>query len=163
LGWKKSIGKIASLAAITILGRIFLYWIPGVAPVIPIALYTGAMYGLDAAILVAVPSIVISYFLIQQQFSTDPFSGFTPVFVFVAIGFIVASIILSVKILKIGKHGEMSPEILIYRTFIATLFIEVGISLMQGQIIRSPQSYYHIIANIIIAGVVGIIGQKKKE
>jgi len=148
--------KILLFLLIAVFGRILLQIIPGAAPIIPMALFAGANYGLEAAVFVGAGAFALSFFLIHGEI------GLGNIFhIVIAISFIVSGIFLAIKVLRIGKHGQINPQIMVFRVTIATVFIEVALSLMQGEIFRSPHSYYHLLANIVLAAIIGGIGKKE--
>ncbi len=156
--------RIVLYLFLAVLGRLLLQWIPGAAPILPVALFTGASYGFEAAMFVGAGSFFISTVLIHATTRTYLFDTFTIIRILTAMGLIITGIFVAVKILKIGKHGVINPEALIYRVIIATIILEIGISaLLEGEIFRTPDSFYHLFANIILAAIIGDFGRKGKK
>ncbi len=160
MDWNKY-ERITVYALIAIVGRLLLQWIPGGTPIMPMALYTASFYGLEAAVGVAVIAQFVSGIIISGSFDS-----FTIIKIVMSTGLVVVSMILSVKILKIGKPGKYEAGALLDKVILATIFLEIGMSLTRGAIFIYPDSFYHLIANILFVGVIALLSKedpKKKK
>lgn len=159
--WKEKAVKALTFTLITIVLRLFLQWIPGRAPVLPMALYTGMLYGTEGAYFVAAASLLASDYIIGYG-GYGNFDSFSITTTILAIALVEASLLVTIKILKIGKKGKFEPSALFWRVCLATVFVEIGLCLMRGLLITTG-SVMHLIANIIFVGLIIVLAAPGKK
>jgi hypothetical protein len=157
----KTLKHLGLLTVLATLGRVLLFWIPGATPILPIALFAGGLYGLDAAIVLAVIALISSSLILNFTYlvpgAVDSFTGLSIIY---GVGLVVVGIFISTKILKIGKPKSFNLSALMYRVILASIVLEIGISLFGGTFFKIPDSFYHIIANIIGVFFIGLFAKE---
>ena len=147
---KKFISESDLLALIIIasVGRVITEPFPSVEPIIPIAVYAGLVYGVDAGIIIGLVSSPISNIFMEG----GPFGLWT---LLQATGGAISGGLA-------GYANKATKGNLLYYSVIGTFIFEFAVNLGDGLLLVWPFSFTHIVSNAIFAILLGELLIKEK-
>ena len=125
------------IIAVAVVWRIAMEPLPSVEPIIPIAVFTGLVYGNEAGIILGLVAYPLS-----NLFMEGGILGFWTILQSIS-GAIAGGITAYAR--------KINADSLVYYTFIGTLIFELLLNIPDGALIIWPFSVIHIVSNIIIA------------